>query len=128
MAQAHGMRQVGYIDVAGGGQVIVRNGFAFVGHMRAPNGTTIIDVRDPNDVLARAEREAKEKNRESWYMVRCNTSPAAALASAGTLAPDASTRRLRANDALGCVASPASRCTERRAGAARSAEGRREQP
>jgi len=55
MAKAHGMKQVGYIDVAGGGQVIVRNGIAFVGHMRAPNGTTIIDVRDPKNPIVLAE-------------------------------------------------------------------------
>lgn len=55
MAKAHGMRQVGYVDVAGGGQVIVRNGFAFVGHMRAPSGTTIIDVRDPKNPIVVAE-------------------------------------------------------------------------
>ncbi len=49
MAQASGLKQVGYINCAGGGQIIVQNGFAYVGHMRAPFGTTIVDVRDPQN-------------------------------------------------------------------------------
>ena len=48
MPQASGMKQVGYIDCAGGGQVVVQNGYAYIGHMRAPFGTTIVDVRDPS--------------------------------------------------------------------------------
>ena len=55
MTKSHGMKQVGYVDVAGGGQVIVRDGVAFVGHMRAPHGTTIIDVRDPKNPVVLAE-------------------------------------------------------------------------
>ena len=35
------------LDIPGGGQVTVANGLAFVGHMDAPYGTTIIDVKDP---------------------------------------------------------------------------------
>ena len=35
------------VDIPGGGQVTVKNGLAFVGHMDAPYGTTIIDVKDP---------------------------------------------------------------------------------
>jgi hypothetical protein len=49
LAQASGLKQVGYINCAGGGQIIVQNGFAYVGHMRAPFGTTIVDVRDPQN-------------------------------------------------------------------------------
>jgi len=55
MASAHGMKQVGYLDCAGGGQVTVRDGVAFLGHMRAPHGTTIIDVRDPKNPVILAE-------------------------------------------------------------------------
>jgi len=36
MAKSLGMRQVGFVDVAGGGQVVVHDGIAYVGHMRAP--------------------------------------------------------------------------------------------
>jgi hypothetical protein len=45
-----GLRQVGYWDCAGGGQVVVVDGIAYIGHMRSPHGTSIVDVRDPSNV------------------------------------------------------------------------------
>ena len=47
MTQARGIRQVGYFDCPGGGQVVVSGTTAFVAHMKAPHGTTIVDVSDP---------------------------------------------------------------------------------
>jgi len=47
MGSGVGVRQVGYFDCAGGGQVVVENNIAFVAHMRSPHGTSIIDVSDP---------------------------------------------------------------------------------
>src|SRR5204863_7261533 len=47
MTQARGIRQVGYFDGPGGGQVVVSGTTAFVAHMKAPHGTTIVDVIDP---------------------------------------------------------------------------------
>jgi hypothetical protein len=47
MAQGKGIREVGYIDCAGGGQVVVRNHIAYIGNMSAPDGTVIFDVSDP---------------------------------------------------------------------------------
>jgi hypothetical protein len=47
MAQGKGIRHVGYIDCPGGGQVVVKNGIAYIGTMRAPEGTLVVDVRDP---------------------------------------------------------------------------------
>lgn len=41
------VRRVGSLDIPGGGQIVVQNGYAFVGHMKPPHGTTIIDVSDP---------------------------------------------------------------------------------
>jgi hypothetical protein len=41
------LKRVGHLDIAGGGQVVVENGYAYVGHMKPPHGTSIIDVRDP---------------------------------------------------------------------------------
>ncbi|MCZ6454428.1 MAG: RNA polymerase subunit sigma-70 [Alphaproteobacteria bacterium] len=41
------VRRVGSLDISGGGQIVVQNGYAFVGHMKPPHGTTIIDVSDP---------------------------------------------------------------------------------
>ena len=47
-ASARGVRQVGYFDCAGGGQVVVDGRVAFVAHMKAPHGTTVVDVSDPS--------------------------------------------------------------------------------
>jgi hypothetical protein len=49
MGKGVGLRQVGQIDCAGGGQVVVVDGIAYVGHMRSPHGTSIWDVRDPRN-------------------------------------------------------------------------------
>lgn len=38
---------IGTIDVPGAGQTVVRDGFAYVGHMTAPHGVSIVDVSDP---------------------------------------------------------------------------------
>jgi hypothetical protein len=47
MAKTKGIRQVAWLDCAGGGQVVVERGYAYIGHMRNPHGTSIVDVRDP---------------------------------------------------------------------------------
>jgi hypothetical protein len=47
MSSAHGLRQVGYFDCPGGGQIVVAGTTAFIGHMRAPAGTSIVDIADP---------------------------------------------------------------------------------
>jgi hypothetical protein len=47
MAQAKGIRQVAWFDCPGGGQVVVERGMAYIGHMRNPHGTSIVDVSDP---------------------------------------------------------------------------------
>ena len=44
---AHRVRRLGHLDLPGGGQVVVQGKHAFVGHMDAPHGTTIIDVSEP---------------------------------------------------------------------------------
>ncbi len=49
MGSGVGIRQVGYFDCAGGGQVVVENDIAYVAHMRSPHGTTIVDVADPKN-------------------------------------------------------------------------------
>lgn len=45
---ARNIRRVGRLDIAGGGQIVVQEGYAFVGHMKPPMGTSVIDVRDPS--------------------------------------------------------------------------------
>ncbi|HET7672839.1 MAG TPA: hypothetical protein VFK84_20680 [Burkholderiales bacterium] len=47
MSKAKNTRLVAHIDVPGGGQVWVEGNTLLVGHMRNPNGTTLIDVSDP---------------------------------------------------------------------------------
>ncbi|MDJ0638487.1 MAG: hypothetical protein QNJ20_06610 [Paracoccaceae bacterium] len=44
---ARNIRRLGGLDIAGGGQIVVQDGYAFVGHMKPPMGTSIIDVRNP---------------------------------------------------------------------------------
>ncbi len=44
---AHNLRRIAHLDLPGGGQVVVRDGYAYIGHMKPPEGTTIVDVRDP---------------------------------------------------------------------------------
>jgi hypothetical protein len=45
---AEGLRQVAWFDCPGGGQVVVDGRVAYVAHMKAPHGTTLVDVADPS--------------------------------------------------------------------------------
>jgi hypothetical protein len=44
---AYRVKRLGHLDLPGGGQVVVQGNHAFIGHMEAPHGTTIVDVADP---------------------------------------------------------------------------------
>ena len=44
---ARNVRRVGHLDIPGGGQVRVEGHHVFVGHMKPPHGTSIVDVSDP---------------------------------------------------------------------------------
>jgi hypothetical protein len=44
---ARNIRRLAHVDLPGGGQVVVQDGYAYIGHMKPPYGTTILDVRDP---------------------------------------------------------------------------------
>ncbi len=44
---AKNVKRVARLDIAGGGQVYVEGNYCYVGHMKPPHGTTIIDVSDP---------------------------------------------------------------------------------
>jgi len=44
---ARNVRRVARLEIPGGGQVTVEGNFVYVGHMKPPHGTTIIDVSDP---------------------------------------------------------------------------------
>ncbi len=43
---AKNIKRVGHLDLPGGGQVVVDGDYAYVGHMKPPHGTSIIDVSD----------------------------------------------------------------------------------
>lgn len=47
MATAKGVREVGYFDCIGGGQIVVDGNYAYIGHVNTTDGTTIVDVSDP---------------------------------------------------------------------------------
>src|SRR5215470_12641196 len=47
MGQGSGIREVAWIDIPGGGQVVLDGNHAYVGHMQPPHGTSVIDVKDP---------------------------------------------------------------------------------
>ncbi|HEX9143399.1 MAG TPA: hypothetical protein VGA09_03945, partial [Candidatus Binatia bacterium] len=42
----HKIKQIGRMDLPGGGSVVVENGYAYVGHIDPPFGTSIVDVKD----------------------------------------------------------------------------------
>ena len=41
------VRRIARLEIPGGGQVVVDGNYAYVGHMKPPHGTTIVDVSDP---------------------------------------------------------------------------------
>lgn len=47
MASVKGMREVGWFDCAGGGQVAIDGRTAYVAHMKFPHGTSVVDIADP---------------------------------------------------------------------------------
>ncbi|WP_237214382.1 LVIVD repeat-containing protein [Falsiroseomonas oryziterrae] len=54
---AQNMRRVAWLDVPGGGQVVVEGNYAYLGHMKPPHGTSIVDISDPRHpkVVARLD-------------------------------------------------------------------------
>ena len=49
MGQGKGIREVGWLDCAGSGQVVVEGSYAYLGHMDPPHGTSVVDVADPRN-------------------------------------------------------------------------------
>ena len=47
MGQGSGIREVAWVDIPGGGQVVLDGNYAYVGHMQPPHGTSVLDVSDP---------------------------------------------------------------------------------
>ncbi len=46
---ARNVRRLSHVDLPGGGQVVVDGGYAYIGHMEPPYGTSILDVSDPKN-------------------------------------------------------------------------------
>lgn len=66
---ASNMRRVAQVDLPGGGQVVVDGGYAYIGHMKPPFGTTILDVRDPANPTV-AARISLADNHSHTHKVR----------------------------------------------------------
>ncbi len=47
MVSASNTTQIGHVDCPGGGQVWVDGDILYIGHMRPPSGTTLVDISDP---------------------------------------------------------------------------------
>ena len=71
MAAANGLKVVGYFDCPGGGQVVVRDNVAYVGHVKPPHGTTLVDVSDPG---ASAPAGRDQGSRKAHSRTRCASS------------------------------------------------------
>jgi hypothetical protein len=46
-SDARRVKRIAHLDIPGGGQVNVKNGLCYLGHLSPPYGTSIVDVRDP---------------------------------------------------------------------------------
>ena len=54
------IKQIGRMDLPGGGLVTVENGYAYVGHIDPPYGTSIVDVHDPKHPKLVSQLEVPE--------------------------------------------------------------------
>lgn len=60
-ADSRNVELVGHLDIEGGGMVDVHDGIAYIGHMKPPFATSIVDVSDPANpkILSRIEAAPK---------------------------------------------------------------------
>src|SRR5262249_51773595 len=54
------IKQIARTDLPGGGLVTVENGYAYVGHIDPPYGTSIVDVHDPKHPKLVSQLEVPE--------------------------------------------------------------------
>jgi hypothetical protein len=47
--QGKGIKEIGYIDCPGGGQIVVVDGIAYIGYIKECDGTGIVEVSDPRN-------------------------------------------------------------------------------
>src|SRR5687767_15408815 len=62
---AHRVKRLSHLDLPGAGQVVVQGKHAFLGHMDAPHGTTIVDVADPKRPRVVAEIKLDQPDEHS---------------------------------------------------------------
>jgi len=63
--KAHRVKRLGHLDLPGAGQVVVQGNYAFLGHMEAPHGTTIVDVADPRKPRVVAQIKLEDEHEHS---------------------------------------------------------------
>lgn len=44
---AKNITRIAHLDLPGGGQIIIDQGYAYIGHMKPPHGTSIVDISNP---------------------------------------------------------------------------------
>jgi hypothetical protein len=81
----HNLKHIGHLSLPGGGQVSVKDGTAYVGHMEPPIGTSIVDVSNPKALRILAQLEVpsnthSHKARVTDHLLvvnyeRCRTTP-----------------------------------------------------
>lgn len=83
MSRANGIAEIGYLDCPGGGQVVVDGKVAYIAHMSAPDGTSLVDVSDPRHPRALARLEVppgshshKVRARDGIMLVNREAQPA----------------------------------------------------
>jgi hypothetical protein len=72
MARSKNTKLLSHIDCPGGGQVWVDGKTLYIGHMREPTGTTVVDIADPLNPHASTCRRAGIPTRfasptDSWW-------------------------------------------------------------
>lgn len=58
---ARNVRSLGRLETPGGGQVVVQGQYAYVGHMKPPMGTSVIDVSNPANPVVVAHMEPPDE-------------------------------------------------------------------
>jgi hypothetical protein len=75
---AHNIQRIVRFEIPGGGQVVVRGRYAFIGHIAPPFGTTILDVADPrkprivSQIMLENQRSHTHKVRVTGDLMICN--------------------------------------------------------
>ena len=57
---AKNITRIAHLDLPGGGQVVVDKGYAYIGHMSPPHGTSIVDISNPKRPRVVATIELKD--------------------------------------------------------------------